>query len=351
VLLPLNHWHPVYLSRHLKRQPVAVRLCGRQLVLFRAADGRVGALDDVCPHRRLRLSAGRVVGDRLECNYHGWTFGCDGDGKSPGTPAMTCAAPHYDAVDRHGAIWVKPAGVEAVFPHFPVEGFWHSGTMLHHANAPLELTLDNFTEIEHTPTTHAVFGYRLDRMHEVAVRFDPTESTVHVVNEGPATPLPWWLRWLMGVSKDCRFHDEWTTHFSPVYTVYDHDWSNPGSNTKSRVHWRVLVFFTPVDETHTDVVTFTHVKSHVPVGPHGGVRLFGWLINRMADHELVMDMKLIDKLAELNPHLEGMKLSRFDRTLGLNRERIERIYRGRRPPDNAEGRPVGAPVGQDSNPA
>jgi hypothetical protein len=33
-------------------------------------------------------------------------------------------------------------------------------------------------------------------------------------------------------------------------------------------------------------------------------------------------------LADKNPDIDGMKLSRFDRVLGLNRERIEAIYRG-----------------------
>jgi hypothetical protein len=32
-----------------------------------------------------------------------------------------------------------------------------------------------------------------------------------------------------------------------------------------------------------------------------------------------------------NPNIEGMILSRFDKVLGLNRERIQRIYRGQKP--------------------
>ena len=31
----------------------------------------------------------------------------------------------------------------------------------------------------------------------------------------------------------------------------------------------------------------------------------------------------------VRPGIDGMKLSRFDRVLGLNRERIERVYRGK----------------------
>ena len=46
------------------------------------------------------------------------------------------------------------------------------------------------------------------------------------------------------------------------------------------------------------------------------------------DYEIRLDVKVLEGLADKNPSIEGMKLSRFDRVLGLNRDRIERIYRG-----------------------
>src|SRR5262245_1034594 len=84
----LDHWHPVVRSKRLKRAPVGVRLAGKEIVLFRGADGRVGALEDACPHRRMRLSKGCVTGGRLQCPYHGWTFDACGHGESPGTPKL-----------------------------------------------------------------------------------------------------------------------------------------------------------------------------------------------------------------------------------------------------------------------
>jgi hypothetical protein len=46
--------------------------------------------------------------------------------------------------------------------------------------------------------------------------------------------------------------------------------------------------------------------------------------------EIGFDLDILNGLASYETSLEGMKLSRFDRVLGLNRERIERIYRGGR---------------------
>ena len=56
-----------------------------------------------------------------------------------------------------------------------------------------------------------------------------------------------------------------------------------------------------------------------------------WLIRRKLDHEIRLDVRILEGLADKRSDIEGMKLSRFDRVLGLNRERIEKIYRGRVP--------------------
>jgi len=37
---------------------------------------------------------------------------------------------------------------------------------------------------------------------------------------------------------------------------------------------------------------------------------------------------MLAHLADYNPTLDGMKLSRFDKVMGLTRERIRTIYRG-----------------------
>jgi phenylpropionate dioxygenase-like ring-hydroxylating dioxygenase large terminal subunit len=324
---PLDHWHPVLCSHMLRDRPVGVRLHGRNIVLFRAEQGQIGALPDCCPHRRMRLSCGRVVDHRLQCAYHGWKFDHKGNGESPGTPKLQAHIPAYEAMERYGAVWLKPAGSAADFPPFAIDGYYLMCTLGHEIEAPLELVLDNFTEIEHTPTTHAMFGYALERMHEVEVRFEPTPSTVRVINHGPPKRLSLWLRLLLGVRARYQFNDDWTTYFSPVYSIYDHWWSDAKTGRQGLVRWRLYIFFTPRDEGETAVFTFAYTKSRYP-GPHGWAPLFRWLFSRMLDHEIRLDKQILENLAEKDPGIEGLKLSRFDRVLGLNRERIERIYRG-----------------------
>ena len=85
----LRYWHPVLMATQLPSdRPVAVRVVGRDLALFRTPSGGLGALEDKCAHRRLKLSVGRVIGERLRCAYHGWAYTTDGQAESPVTPRL-----------------------------------------------------------------------------------------------------------------------------------------------------------------------------------------------------------------------------------------------------------------------
>jgi phthalate 4,5-dioxygenase len=76
-----RYWLPALLSWELPEPdcpPVRVRLLGEDLVAFRATDGRVGILEELCPHRRASLWLGRNEENGLRCVYHGWKFDVDG---------------------------------------------------------------------------------------------------------------------------------------------------------------------------------------------------------------------------------------------------------------------------------
>jgi phenylpropionate dioxygenase-like ring-hydroxylating dioxygenase large terminal subunit len=326
----VDHWHPMCPAKSLRKKPFGVRLAGHDIALFRTRSGKVAALDDACPHRRMRLSQGRVAGEKLVCMYHGWSFDCEGNGESPGTPKMHACASTWDACEKYGYVWVKSKQSQPKLPEFDVDGWCWMCHTDHLAKAPLELTLDNFCEIEHTPMVHELFGYELDRMRDVTVRFETTDDTVTVINQGPHKRINFFMRQLIGMKKNYHFNDVWTTYFSPVYSVYDHYWTDPDTGKEALAKWRVYVFFTPVDEKLTRVTSFTYAKSRWPIPPHGGLLAFRGFTRRKVEREIGEDVKILEGLASHDPSLEGMKLSRFDKALGLNRERIERVYRGHR---------------------
>src|SRR5829696_3906027 len=72
-----NLWYPIACSSEIGSRPVGRELWHKPIVLFRTSNGRLGALEDRCAHRFVRLSHGRLITgdeDSLECAYHGWRF-------------------------------------------------------------------------------------------------------------------------------------------------------------------------------------------------------------------------------------------------------------------------------------
>lgn len=125
-MIERTHWHPVAAVEEVQDAPVAARLLGENLVLWRDAAGTVQAWPDRCPHRGARLSLGQVTGGRLECPYHGWQF--DGRGQCvhvPALPDFTPPATHrittYEACERHGLVWVRLAPSSEALPDFGAE--------------------------------------------------------------------------------------------------------------------------------------------------------------------------------------------------------------------------------------
>ncbi len=76
-----RYWLPALFATELPAPdcpPVRVRLLGEDLIVFRDTNGRVGLLDEFCPHRRASLFWGRNEECGLRCVYHGWKFDADG---------------------------------------------------------------------------------------------------------------------------------------------------------------------------------------------------------------------------------------------------------------------------------
>ena len=72
-----RYWQPVLLSWELPEpdcSPVRVRILGEDLVAFRDTSGRVGLMDEFCPHRQASLWLGRNEENGLRCVFHGWKF-------------------------------------------------------------------------------------------------------------------------------------------------------------------------------------------------------------------------------------------------------------------------------------
>lgn len=106
-------WYPVCFVQDLpKNRPYSFSLYDEPFVLFRNQDGKLVCLVDRCPHRAAKLSDGQITDGKIECLYHGWQFGSDGqclhipqlptDAK---IPANACVQ-SFEVVERQGIVWV-----------------------------------------------------------------------------------------------------------------------------------------------------------------------------------------------------------------------------------------------------
>jgi phthalate 4,5-dioxygenase oxygenase subunit len=109
-----RHWIPVCLSEEVVEAdgaPVRARLLGEDLVVFRDTDGRLGVLDEYCPHRRASLVYGRNEECGLRCLYHGWKFDVEGNvlemTSEPPESGFTDKVKHraYPAHEHGGFVW------------------------------------------------------------------------------------------------------------------------------------------------------------------------------------------------------------------------------------------------------
>lgn len=122
-----NCWYIAGLPEDVSGSPVGRVFLGDPVVLFRAADGAVAALEDRCCHRHLPLTLGRVSGDNLQCGYHGLEF--DSAGNCVKVPGQTRVPPgasvrSYPMIERHGWLWIWMGDADAADPGLVPNVFW-----------------------------------------------------------------------------------------------------------------------------------------------------------------------------------------------------------------------------------
>ena len=106
-------WIAIALSRDVPLENTrAVRVEGREIVVWRDAEGEAHVWEDRCPHRGMRLSFGFVRGTALNCLYHGWQYGASAScQKIPAHPDLSVPpsikANAFPVREQGGMIWTS----------------------------------------------------------------------------------------------------------------------------------------------------------------------------------------------------------------------------------------------------
>jgi phenylpropionate dioxygenase-like ring-hydroxylating dioxygenase large terminal subunit len=105
----IEGWYWVIPSRKLRVGEVKpVTLLGRELAIYRGADGKAVAFDAYCPHMGAHLAEGKVEENGLRCLFHNWKFNADGScAEIPclGKP-LTLKLKTWFTAEKYGMIWV-----------------------------------------------------------------------------------------------------------------------------------------------------------------------------------------------------------------------------------------------------
>ena len=180
-------WYPVaYLEDLDPSRPTPFTLLGQDLVLwFERSSGTWRAFADVCPHRLVPLSQGRLSpGGELECPYHGWRF--NGEGRCTAIPQVEegqtigqrshCRA--YATATGQGLLFVFSGDADAAAgiplplvpalqkePNADTQSPWPQGWLVQDTFRDLPMDaltlLENVLDVSHVPFTHhATVGRR-----------------------------------------------------------------------------------------------------------------------------------------------------------------------------------------------
>jgi phenylpropionate dioxygenase-like ring-hydroxylating dioxygenase large terminal subunit len=159
-----NQWYVAAWDHEVGEKPLGRILCGEPVVLFRDSEGRVAALEDVCPHRLLPLSLGTVDGGAIRCRYHGLLLDSHGRCREmPGGDPVNSSVKTrtYPVVERYRFIWVwigDPAlSDEAALPDLWMNEHpaWRADGGTFYVKCDYRLVIDNLMDLSHETYVHA----------------------------------------------------------------------------------------------------------------------------------------------------------------------------------------------------
>lgn len=164
-----NAWYVAAASNEIGEAPLRRVLLDLPSVIYRTESGVCQVLRDSCPHRFAPLSLGMVIGETLQCGYHGLKFGTDGrcvhNPHGSGTASSSLRVRSFPTIERFGYIWFWPGQDEADPELLPAEYIFlddaEQYAVVHgylHVKANYELIVDNLLDLTHVQYIHPQFG-------------------------------------------------------------------------------------------------------------------------------------------------------------------------------------------------
>lgn len=262
---PRDHWYVVARSVEIGHELTARTICGRHVVLYRTNGGEVVALDDRCPHRGFPLSAGALVGDLVQCGYHGLRFDPCGTCVSvPGQERIPSRAnvPTRPVVEQGAWIWMWPGDPDRADPQLvPAtpwfeDDAWAAVDGVEPLDARYGLLVDNLLDLSHETFLHG--GY-IGTPEVAETPIDTSvddDGVVYVSRRMQSVECPPFYETTTGLSTPIDRWQDIEYHAPGFYLLHVRvapagaEPRDDGSDPEA-AHVKVLYAITPVDDRHT----------------------------------------------------------------------------------------------------
>lgn len=255
-----NAWYVAARPKEIGRTPLRRLVCNEPIVFYRTRKGDPVAFADRCIHRRMPLSAGRIVDDDLQCGYHGFKY--DSGGKCVWIPTQENIPKRarvrcYKVVERYGFTWIWMGDAaqadDSLLPKMPgldQDGWIPFGNHLR-VKAHYQLLVDNLIDLSHESYVHTS-SIGNDHVAEtpIEVRREGDEVFVDRIMRDIAPP-PFFAKAAESNANVDRYQ---LVHFQPpCYVHVEARTVPPGSNDPNGgVRFFVLDALTPETETTTN---------------------------------------------------------------------------------------------------
>ena len=214
-----DFWYIVTESKALKPNHVLARtLLNEWLAVFRDEQGNAVVMQDRCKHRAARLSGGKVCHGRLECPYHGWTYGKDGHVVAVPSEGDQYKQTEkrkgilYPTIEQDGYIYVCLAeqGETRQQPfkmrHYAEKG-WHTTRLINRFKNTVTNCVENFIDIPHTVYVHPGI-FRKPRREKIDVDVQRRGGTVKATYHNETNNLGWFSKFLNAEGNKIQHTDE-----------------------------------------------------------------------------------------------------------------------------------------------
>lgn len=243
-----DRWYAVEYDKAIKNGEVReITFWNQSIAVFRGEDGVLGAVQNRCPHRHLKLSHGAVENCQLRCAYHGWSFNRDGwltdySHDNFGKSLIKHQLRTYPIQVLYGLIWIFPGDAELAettqpprIPELLRDDPWAGFTVDYTWKTHHSMVIDNICDFAHA-FLHRKYQPFVDAKLK---HYEADDKRVYMTYDT-----------YMAEGKISRYfvnRKRVNTRSIEICYEYPYQWSNTGDSIK---HY---CFLLPIDERTTRV--------------------------------------------------------------------------------------------------